>query len=86
MTADEIRALRAQLGLTKTELGALIGKSRDMVRRYEERGVLPPRDVRLRLQELQRTIPFSRRPARMCPTCLCATTQHLPCGCGRLAA
>ena len=47
-----IKQLRKQLGLTQTGLGALIGKDRSTVAKYELGLTVPPGNVLLELQAL----------------------------------
>jgi len=50
--ADLIREKRAALGLSQREFAEKIGKTRWDIANYESKGIIPPGDVMIRIQEL----------------------------------
>ncbi|WP_447978137.1 helix-turn-helix domain-containing protein [Candidatus Nitrospira bockiana] len=67
MTPDELKALRAQLGLTQAELAARIGVTRNAVNLWEmgQRRISGP--VALALRSLRKPAASTRRPLKTTP-------------------
>lgn len=51
--AEIIREKRAQMGLSQREFALRIGKTRWDIANYESKGIIPPGDVLMRIQELE---------------------------------
>ena len=52
-----IKETRKSLGITQAELAKLLGKGRTTITEYERGQIIPPGDILLKIQSLERNIP-----------------------------